>query len=121
MVRLDAPIETDWELQDLIRCFLCHLLNLHPPFRGCDQDWHGMFPIDNRSKIKLFSNINRFGDQNLMGNDPLRSCLIVNHLHSDEFLCRIDDLIFAFGKLHPTCFTPAAGMHLNFHDRFSQS
>ena len=92
------------------------LLDLHPPFGRGDQKGRGAAPVDQSAEVILLRDIERLRNQNFLRHHPLGTCLLVDHLHSDQSLGHLGDLLSRLGEFHPARFPPPARMDLDLHN-----
>src|SRR5690242_12216886 len=96
------------------------LFDLHTALRRGDEDGLPPLAVDDRSEVVLFFDVERFCDEDLVGDHTLWPRLVVDQFHPDELLASAQDVFRSFGEFYPAPFTPSACMHLDFNHRALQ-
>ena len=120
MIGLDALQGIDGNLDNFMRGFGSHFLDVHSPGLAGHNNDLGNRPVGNNAQVQLFGNIQTLLHQNLFNFLPLGPGLLGNQIHPDDLPGNTVNLLLGLGQFDPPALAPAPGVNLSFnHNRVS--
>ncbi len=100
---------------DQVRGFFRHFLDFHAAFGGGHEYNATGATIDDRAQVKLFIDIGRGFDQDLIYRLTVCVRLVGHQTLTKPVFCKGANFFFAVNHFHAACFTTATRVYLTFH------